>query len=79
MIEQNGFQILVWREIFHKISHFAARFGQKGTFGPHPTYISKILLRIKQGMDQIEILLQSDLFYGEFHAEQESEIRFVLS
>ena len=34
MIEQNGFQILVWREILHKISHFVANF----RFGPPPTW-----------------------------------------
>ena len=41
MIEQNGFQILVWREILHKISHFVANF----RFGPPPSSSGKLVGR----------------------------------
>ena len=89
-LEKNGFQILVWHENLHKIGHVNANYGKNGTTCP-PSNHTKVKIMgfwwyksenygVLGRPGTCFILFHSHtLFYGEFHAEQESEVRFSLS
>ena len=78
-LEKNGFQILVRHENLHKIGHVNANYGKNGTTCPPSTYKSENYGVLGRPGTCFILFHSHTLFYGEFHAEQESEVRFSLS
>ena len=78
-LEKNGFQILVRHENLHKIGHVNANYGKNGTTCPPSTYKRENYGVLGRPGTCFILFHSHALFNGEFHAEQESEIRFSLS
>ena len=78
-LEKNGFQILVRHENLHKIGHVNANYGKNGTTCPPSTYKSENYGVLGRPGTCFILFHSHSLFYVEFHAEQESEVRFSLS
>ena len=78
-VEENGFQILVRHENLLKRGHVNANYGKNGTTCPPSTYKSENYGVLGRPGTCFILFHSHTLFYGEFHAEKESEVRFSLS
>ena len=78
-VEENGFQILFRHENLHKRGHVNANYGKNGTTCPPSTYKSENYGVLGRPGTCFILFRSHTLFNGEFHAEQESEVRFSLS